>query len=78
LLYERGGKKRRTQNLSYILDWLLYVPESLSERLQHETNVWEEEDFKVRYISSIERLALVKGQAIGELAAIGDVAAFMA
>jgi len=43
------------------------VLEYLSERLQHEINVWEEEDSKVRYISSIERLALAKGQAIGEL-----------
>jgi len=73
LLYERGWEKQRVRDLFFVLDWLMHIPEALNERLNVEIDAWEEE-LKVRYISSIERIAMAKGEAIGEArgVAIGE------
>ena len=70
LLYERGWSKQRVWDLFHVIDWLLQAPRELNERLNHEIKVWEEEEFHVRYISSIERIAMEKGMEQGR--AIGE------
>jgi hypothetical protein len=66
LLYERGWDKQRVLDLFFIIDALLQVPESLNQRLWQEITTWEEEDYNMRYISSIERIGEARGKAIGE------------
>ena len=66
LLYERGWAKQRVQDFFRVIDWMMHVPEALDERLECEIDVWEEEDFKVKYLSSIERIAMARGEAKGE------------
>jgi hypothetical protein len=70
LLYERGWNKRRVQDFFRVIDWMMQVPEELDQRLESEIDVWEEEDFNVKYLSSIERMAMARGEAKGE--AIGE------
>lgn len=66
LLYERGWDKQRVLDLFFIIDWLMYVPEELTRRLWQEITDWEEEDYRMRYVSSIERMAEARGVALGE------------
>lgn len=66
LLYERGWNKPRVLDLFFIIDALLQVPDYLNQRLWQEITTWEEEDYDMRYISSIERIGEARGKAIGE------------
>lgn len=66
LLYERGWNKQRVLDLFFIIDCLLYVPEELTRRLWQEITAWEEEDHRMRYVSSFERLLKTEGEARGE------------
>ena len=66
MLYERGWEKPRVQDLYRVINWMMHVPEELNERLDSEIKVWEKEDFKVQYLSSMERHAMAKGEARGK------------
>ncbi|MGZ8244070.1 cytosolic protein [Methylomagnum sp.] len=66
LLYERGWDKQRVLDLFFIIDWLMRVPEHLTRQLWQEITEWEEEDYRMRYVTSFERLAEARGMALGE------------
>jgi hypothetical protein len=43
-----------------VIDWLLHLPEELTQGFEDELHVWEEEN-RMTYITSIERSGIQKG-----------------
>ncbi len=61
-LYERGFDKRVIIGLYRFLDWVLTLPEPLAIQYKQQLNDYEEEQ-KVKYVTSIERLGIIAGSA---------------
>jgi hypothetical protein len=60
LLYRRGWDKQRIIDLFFVIDWMMHLPEHLSEQLwQNVTTI--EQEHKVAYVSSGERIGIKKG-----------------
>ncbi len=60
LLYRRGWDKQRIIDLFYVLDWMMKLPQHLSEQLWQ--NVVElEQEKKMAYVSTGERIGIEKG-----------------
>jgi hypothetical protein len=59
-LYERGFDKRVIVGLYLFLDWVLTLPEALGVKYKRQLSEYEEEK-KMRYVSSIERMGIEQG-----------------
>ena len=64
LLYERGWGRRRVLNLFSVLDWMMQLPKELEAKLWQDIESIEGER-QVRYITSVERLAIERGMQKG-------------
>ncbi len=64
-LYERGFDKRVIIGLYRFLDWVMTLPEALTVQYRQQLNDYEEEK-KVKYVTSIERLGIKQGVEIGQ------------
>ena len=60
LLYQRGWEKQRVINLFHVLDWMMQLPEHLKQSLWHNIKIIEEQG-KMRYVSSVEKICIEKG-----------------
>lgn len=69
LLYRRGWDKQRVIDLFGVLDWMMALPEHLSQSLWHNIDVLEEKE-KMRYVTSVERIYIEKGKLEGESLAL--------
>jgi len=65
-LYHRGYQKQDVLELFRFIDWMLQLPEDLELQLT-EDMVHIEEEQKMAYITNIERFAIAKGEARGEI-----------
>ena len=63
-LYERGLSRERVRQLFRVLDWMLALPLELNESFREEIHRFEEER-KMPYVTSIERLAKEEGREKG-------------
>ncbi len=71
-LYERGFDKRVIIGLYRFLDWVLTLPEALAVQYKNQLNDYEEEQ-KVKYVTSIERLGIKQGVQIGQQQGSADI-----
>jgi len=63
-LYRRGWDREQILALFHFIDWLLRLPEGLEDRLWDKIQKYEQED-KMPFISSVERIGMKKGEQIG-------------
>lgn len=63
-LYRQGLKKQDILNLYLFIDWIMEIPEELDEAFYNEIREMEEEK-KMPYISTAERIGIKKGKEIG-------------
>jgi hypothetical protein len=63
-LYDRGLNKEAIRQLFRLIDWMLTLPEELDEAFWQEIQIFEEER-RMPYVTSVERLALKKGREEG-------------
>jgi len=68
-LYSRGYSRKDVLLLFEFIDWIMRLPESAEELFHDEMNTFEEER-KMRYINSAERLGIKKGTEKGILLGI--------
>jgi hypothetical protein len=61
LLYERGYTGVEIRQLFRFIDWLMVLPKELAHTFRQELHAYEEER-KMRYVTSIEQLAIEEGQ----------------
>lgn len=66
LLYQKGWDKQELINFLGVIDWLMYLPEVFAVQLRQEVHNLEEEE-KMRYVTSFERLAMQDGVQQGQL-----------
>ena len=66
ILYQRHWDKQRIINLFRVVDWLMKLPEGLDQQIWHEIETIEERE-KMQYITSVEKIGIVKGRAEGRL-----------
>jgi hypothetical protein len=59
-LYEQGHKKEDVIRLFHFIDWLMALPEYMEEDFWQEIGEYEEEK-KVRYVTSVERIGFRRG-----------------
>jgi hypothetical protein len=59
-LYERGYHQADILELFRFIDWLLVLPEELEQRFEEALTQYEEET-KMAYVTSIERIGIQKG-----------------
>lgn len=64
LLYERGWSKQRIIDLFIVIDWMMTLPEHLTQALWQNLNNLEQEK-KMAYVSSVERIGIEKGMQQG-------------
>ena len=65
LLYEKGYKREDILNLYRFIDWVMGLPEDLTEKFTDEIHKYEEEK-KMRFVTSAERIGIKKGLKLGE------------
>ena len=63
-LYRSGYEKQDVIRLFDFIDWVMALPEELEEQLWTEIRKFEEEE-KMEYISSVERIGIKKGMQQG-------------
>ena len=63
-LYRRGFDRQQITDLFRVIDWMMRLPKALQVQLRQDLNVLEEES-KMRYITSIEQLAIEEGMEKG-------------
>ncbi len=59
-LYERGYRREDVINLFHFIDWLMRLPEEIEESFWAEMRQYEE-DKKMEYVTSVERIGIKKG-----------------
>lgn len=59
-LYERGYQREDIINLFHFIDWLMRLPEEMEESFWAEIRQYEEDE-KMEYITSVERIGIKKG-----------------
>ena len=64
LLYQRKWDKQRVIDLFRVIDWMMKLPEELEQKLWHEIETIEENE-KMQYVTSVERMAIARGFAEG-------------
>jgi hypothetical protein len=65
LLYEKGLKKQDILNLYRFIDWIMGLPEDLTEKFTDEIHKYDEEG-KMRFVTSFERVGIKKGKLEGK------------
>jgi hypothetical protein len=60
-LYEQGYQKQDVLNLFNFIDWLMNLPDALNREFWQELTQYEEEN-RMPYVTSVERMALQEGQ----------------
>jgi predicted transposase YdaD len=60
LLYERDWTRQRILDFFSVLDWMMRLPKELEQRLWQDIENIEGER-KVKYVTSVERLAIERG-----------------
>ncbi len=60
LLYQKGWEKQELLNFLAVIDWLMHLPEEFAVQLRQQVHTLEEEE-KMRYVTSFERLAMQDG-----------------
>ncbi len=63
-LFERGYEREDVQELFRFIDWLLVLPDQMRESFRQQIKEIEQES-KMKYVSSIERLAIQEGRQKG-------------
>ena len=63
-MYEHGYTRQDILDLFRFIDWVMVLPQELEERFQTELARFEEET-KMTYITSIERMGLARGMEQG-------------
>ncbi len=63
-LYRSGMERQRIVDLFRMIDWMMKLPKERDSRFR-QTVVTMEEDLRMRYVTSIERLAIEEGMAKG-------------
>ena len=66
LLYRRGWERQRILDLFAVLDWMMRLPDVLERKLWQDIEQIEGET-KMRYVTSVERLAIERGIQQGKL-----------
>lgn len=69
LLYRRGWDKQRIIDLFFVIDWMMKLPEALKKQLWENLSNLEQEK-KMAYVSSVERIGIEKGIQQGEALAL--------
>ena len=59
-LYRKGYKKKDVVQLFSFIDWVMSLPEELSKRFWDRLISYEEE-YKMQYVTSVERIGIKKG-----------------
>lgn len=59
-LYERGYQRQQIIDLFRFIDWVMALPKELEEDFRQQLNVYEEER-RMQYVTSIERIGMEKG-----------------
>lgn len=72
MLYQRGYGRQDILELLRFIDWVMTLPENLAQQFRHELTQFEEER-KMQYVTSMERLASEEGQQKGVRESIVDV-----
>ena len=67
-LYERGYTREQILQLFRLIDWFLSLPDELTRSFDEQLARYEEEQ-KMPYITSVERLAIERGELKGKLKA---------
>jgi hypothetical protein len=70
-LYERGYTREQILQLFRLIDWFLSLPDELTRSFDEQMARYEEEQ-KMPYITSVERLAIERGELKGKLNAIRE------
>ena len=60
LMYRQGWERQRVLELFAVLDWMMHLPDTLSQRLWEDIESIEGET-RMRYVTSVERLATARG-----------------
>jgi hypothetical protein len=63
-LYERKLTKENVRELFRLLDWILVLPDDLQEQFREDVHHYEQEK-RIPYLSSLERMAMEKGHKRG-------------
>ena len=66
LLYRRGWDRQRILDLFAVLDWMMRLPDVLERKLWQDIEQIEGET-RMRYVTSVERLAIERGIQQGKL-----------
>ena len=64
LLYQRKWDKQRVIDLFGVIDWMMRLPEELEQQLWQEIEIFEENE-KMQYVTSVERIGIAKGRQEG-------------
>jgi hypothetical protein len=64
LLYQKGYSKQDILDLYYFIDWIMELPEDLSEQFNDEIINFEE-DSRMRHVTTAERIGIKKGIELG-------------
>ena len=71
-LYRKGYSREDILELFRFIDWIMTLPESLEKRFSDEMYEYEEE-MKMPYVTSVERMGIKKGQSmINRIGKIND------
>ena len=60
MMYRQGWDRQRVLELFAVLDWMMHLPDTLSQRLWEDIESIEGET-RMRYVTSVERLATARG-----------------
>ncbi len=60
MLYERGYSKQDVLDLFRFIDWIMVLPEDMDKRFSEKMAEYQEEK-KMRYVTTIERIGIEKG-----------------
>ncbi len=60
LLYERDWDRQRIIDLYFVIDWMMYLPPELQDKLWQEINILEQNK-TMPYVSSVERIGYQRG-----------------
>ncbi len=60
MLYQRGYSKQAVLNLLRFIDWIMALPEEMDRSLNEKIAEYQEEN-KMRYVTSFERIGIEKG-----------------
>jgi hypothetical protein len=66
MLYDRGYSEQAILGLYNFLDWMMYLPEDIEQAFQVELEEFEEAR-KMKYVTTIERMAEARGEVRGGL-----------